>query len=274
MPPTCTAQASQNWGDVSAVRFSTPAGSQTIDALPEHRVVFYETAGVAAQLRCGDLRRVLTPPPGVFDIIPAGASWTLDYAAPVQLVSLRLTSDLVTATADSLNLRGAVDVAPRFGTHDAFVQQIARAVAAEIDQSGPVGRLYAESLGAALANRLLKNFTATGTPRRRTLSKPQMRRIIALIEAELCEDLSLSRIAQAAQVSVPHLTAMFRRTTGQSVHRYVMERRVERARDLLLEGRLGTAEIASACGFAHQSHLARWTRRVLGATPSGIRGGD
>jgi len=273
MQPTCTVQASRGWGDVSAVRFHTPAGLQDIDALPEHRIVFYETAGVAAQLRCGDLRRVLTPPPGVFDIIPAGASWTLDYAAPVQLVSLRLTSDLVAATADALNLRGVIDVAPRFDANDPFVQQIARAVAAEIETPGPAPQLYTESLGVALANRLLKNFTATGGPRRRTLSKPQLRRIIAFIEDELAEDLSLARIAEVARLSVPHLTAMFRRTTGQSVHRYVMERRVERARRLLIQGRLGAAEIASACGFSHQSHLARWTRRILGATPGEIRQG-
>lgn len=273
MQPTCTCQASQAWGDVSALRFRTPAGLQDIEALPEYRVVFYETAGVAAHLRCGDLRRVHTPPPGVFDIIPAGASWTLDYAAPVQLVSLRLTPALVAATADSLNLRGAIDLAPRFGAQDLFVQHVLRSVAAEIDSPAAEARLYAESLGVALANRLLRNFPAGGEPRRRTLSKPQMRRITALVEAELSEDLSLPRIAEAARVSVPHLTAMFRRTTGQSVHRYVMERRVERARALLRQGRLGTAEIASACGFSHQSHLARWTRRILGATPSEIRNG-
>ena len=57
---------------------------------------------------------------------------------------------------------------------------------------------------------------------------------------------------------------------GQSVHAYVMERRVQRARALLLEKKLPISEVALEAGFAHQSHLARWMRRLLGVTPSEI----
>jgi AraC family transcriptional regulator len=57
---------------------------------------------------------------------------------------------------------------------------------------------------------------------------------------------------------------------GQSVHSYVMERRVQRARSLLLARNRSIAEVALETGFAHQSHLARWMRRLLGVTPSEI----
>jgi AraC family transcriptional regulator len=57
---------------------------------------------------------------------------------------------------------------------------------------------------------------------------------------------------------------------GQSVHAYVMERRVERARALLLEHRMSISEVALETGFAHQSHLARWMRRLLGVSPSDV----
>jgi AraC family transcriptional regulator len=71
-----------------------------------------------------------------------------------------------------------------------------------------------------------------------------------------------------AGVSVPHLTTLFRRTMGRSVHRYVVERRVQRARSLLLAGERSIAQVALQTGFAHQSHLARWMRRLLGVTPA------
>ena len=108
------------------------------------------------------------------------------------------------------------------------------------------------------------------TARRQTLSKPQVRRIIEHIEANLDGELTLEEIAQVAGVSISHLTPLFRRTMGRTVHAYVMERRVERARTLLLDRRLTIAQVARESGFSHQSHLARWMRRLLGVTPSEV----
>jgi AraC family transcriptional regulator len=50
----------------------------------------------------------------------------------------------------------------------------------------------------------------------------------------------------------------------------VVQRRVERARELLLRGELPISQVALEVGFAHQSHLARWMRRILGVTPTAI----
>jgi AraC family transcriptional regulator len=96
--------------------------------------------------------------------------------------------------------------------------------------------------------------------------------LIDYVEANLEADLSLAELAAVAGLSVPHLTALFRRTMGQSLHRYVVERRVIRARALLLDSRASIAETALSVGFAHQSHLSRWMRRLLGVTPSELVG--
>ena len=90
------------------------------------------------------------------------------------------------------------------------------------------------------------------------------------VEENLDGGLTLEQLAEVAGMSIPHLTTLFRRTMGQSVHAYVMERRVQRARALLLERKLTIAQVALETGFAHQSHLARWMRRLLGVTPSEV----
>jgi AraC family transcriptional regulator len=54
------------------------------------------------------------------------------------------------------------------------------------------------------------------------------------------------------------------------VHRFVLERRVERARTLLLDGRKTMTEIAIEAGFSHSSHMARCVRRVTGFNPAEI----
>lgn len=58
---------------------------------------------------------------------------------------------------------------------------------------------------------------------------------------------------------------------GLPVHKYVVQRRVERARALLCESDIAISEIALQVGFAHQTHLAGHMRRVLGCTPSALR---
>jgi AraC family transcriptional regulator len=87
------------------------------------------------------------------------------------------------------------------------------------------------------------------------------------VEAHLEKPLTLAELARIAGASSAHLRYWFKSETGVTVHRYVVRRRVERARMLLLQGELRASEVALAAGFAHQSHMARWMRRELGRTP-------
>jgi AraC family transcriptional regulator len=90
------------------------------------------------------------------------------------------------------------------------------------------------------------------------------------IEEHLDQDLSLAQLAGVAGVSSSHLKTLFKRSTGLPVHEYVMQRRVECAKALLLRGELPASQVALEAGFAHQSHMARWMRRVLGVSPSSV----
>jgi AraC family transcriptional regulator len=95
--------------------------------------------------------------------------------------------------------------------------------------------------------------------------------VIEYIEAHLDQRLTLTELAALADLSVPHFKVLFRATLGVPVHRYVVQRRVERAKTLLLRGRLNASQIALETGFAHQSHMAHWMGRLLGVTPRELR---
>ena len=81
---------------------------------------------------------------------------------------------------------------------------------------------------------------------------------------------SLAELAAVAGFSVPHFKPLFRRAVGLPVHRYVVECRVERARQLLLRGDRLLSDIATETGFSHQTHMARCLRRVLGIGPAEV----
>jgi AraC family transcriptional regulator len=102
---------------------------------------------------------------------------------------------------------------------------------------------------------------------------PTLRRLLAHIEDNLDGALTLGNLAGVAGLSASHLKALFRQSMGVPVHQYVVRRRVERASTLLRSGNLSSSEVALASGFAHQSHLARQMRRLLGVTPTAVRKG-
>ena len=140
-------------------------------------------------------------------------------------------------------------------------------MAAELEAEDASDPLYAESLCTALVARLVDGQPAFRERRRSRRRRP---RVIDYVEANLERRMTLAELAALVSISVPHFKVLFRETLGMPVHQYVVRRRVERAKALLLEGRLSISQIALEAGFAHQSHMANWMNRVLGATPTEI----
>jgi AraC family transcriptional regulator len=90
--------------------------------------------------------------------------------------------------------------------------------------------------------------------------------------AEMRPDkLSLQEFANLAAMSIPTFTRKFKVTTGQSVHQYVLEKRLTRAKQMLVMPNLSVAQIAYACGFSSQSHMTSLFRNKLGVTPAAYR---
>jgi AraC family transcriptional regulator len=207
---------------------------------------------------------------GDLDIHPAGDAdvWQVDQ--PSTALELRMSPSLLRRAAEDMGLDpDRSGLVPRHQFRDPQIEHIAWALDAERAAGHPSGRLYTESLGLALAVHLLGSYTAPiALPR--GLSRPQLRRVTEFIEAHLDQDLSLARLADVAGVSGSHLKTLFRRSLGLPVHEYVIQRRVERAKALLLEGDLPASQVALEAGFSHQSHMARHMRRLLGVTPASV----
>jgi AraC family transcriptional regulator len=157
--------------------------------------------------------------------------------------------------------------------YDCELAAVLRAMAAEVAQGCPNGRLLAESLALGVVLRLSRTHAPqpkTGRERGR-LSPSQMNRLHDLLEVELASDVSLADLAAAAGFSKPHFTRLFRNTVGLSPHRYIMKKRIELARSLLTGSTQPLADIAAQSGFASQSHMTVAFTRDLGATPGQIR---
>jgi AraC family transcriptional regulator len=98
-----------------------------------------------------------------------------------------------------------------------------------------------------------------------------MRRLRDYIEVALDKELSLERLAGEASLSPHTLPRAFLRAFGETPHQYVLQRRLARAKELLIATDLPIVEIALATGFSSQSHLASAFRRLTGITPGEYR---
>jgi AraC family transcriptional regulator len=212
---------------------------------------------------------------GDVDIIPAGTPSRWEIRDQDTALILGLPPKVLQSVAEELDVDpDRAEILNRFQIRDRQIEQIGWALKTEMEHGYRNGALYIDSLGRALAVHLLRHHStqaSNGDARSGSLSGRRLKQMIAHIEDNLTEDLSLKKIAATAGLSVSHCNAAFRKAMGQPIHRYVIERRVERARSLLEGGARSISQVALDTGFAHQSHLAFHMRRVLGVSPGELR---
>jgi transcriptional regulator GlxA family with amidase domain len=107
-------------------------------------------------------------------------------------------------------------------------------------------------------------------PQRYFLSRA-VRRAIEYIHANLSEDVHLKDIAEAARLSTCHFARMFRKTMGMTPHRYLMQARIGKVKELLGQSELCLAAIADEAGFSDQGHMSKVFKRLTGMTPRAFR---
>ncbi|MET0283844.1 MAG: AraC family transcriptional regulator [Polyangiales bacterium] len=245
--------------------FQGTPGRIDLTPVPDHRVKVHTGAPVAGQ--CGANGFFYTH--GDLDLLPAGESdgWVEHSASRSLMVSISPLLLERAAFEQGVSWRG---LQKRNHFRDPHIELIAQAMEAERASGSLNGALYAEGLGLALAVHLLGRYRGQERAQR-SLSPLQRARVTEYIEQHLDRDLRLTKLADLTQLRGTQFKALFRSSFGVPVHEYVVQRRVERAKQLLLAGKLSISQIALEAGFAHSSHMARCMRRVLGVTPTRLR---
>lgn len=99
------------------------------------------------------------------------------------------------------------------------------------------------------------------------LTASHERLVKELLDDHLDGDITLSELAEMCQLSTRHFTRAFRQSLGTSPYRWLINRRIDKAKDLLAMTDMPIADIAVACGFANQSHFTTTFARIVGGGP-------
>lgn len=242
--------------------------SVALEPISDHRIIIHLSAATRSTcLETGDphLRRA-----GDIDVIPSGAFGGFVAETPYRSLQIRLAPSILDHAASRSRQVAAARLKHHHLLRNDRIVLLGQALESDVKAGSPSGPLFAENVGMALAVELLS--LANDPPGEATrLSNAQLQRVLAYIDANLDQPVTIDTLSREAGVSSSHLRTWFKATMDVTVHRYILRRRVEHARQLLLQGDRKLSDIALEAGFSHQSHLAKWMRREFGRSPGELR---
>lgn len=200
-----------------------------------------------------------------------------EYAGPFHFVSFYLKRAMLDAVADDAGARRVRDLRYRLGVgfRDPVVHHLLASLRPALAVgSGEISCVYADHVALAFASHIACTYgdmQVRRAPVRGGLTPAQERRAKELLDTRLDGSLPLADLASTCQLSTRHFARAFRQSTGQSPHRWLTERRLDKARGMLESTPQPLTEIAKACGFASQSHFTRVFRSAMGMAPGAWR---
>ena len=199
-----------------------------------------------------------------------------DIRDPFHCIMVHLPRRAIDTMTDEAGVARVGDLRhePGVSTDDPVVRHLLASLLPALMKPEEAQPLFLDHLSSALIAHLAHTYggmTAIARLPRGGLAPWQERRVKGLMTDTLQEEVPLSRLANECGLSVRHFARAFRRSTGTSPHRWLLQRRVERAGEMLGNQAMSLADVALACGFADQSHFSRVFGAMVGASPGAWR---
>jgi AraC family transcriptional regulator len=262
-------------GPIDLIKVAAPAGGVIEPAVPEYALQVILQSAPLMRLGFNRPPRWLAVSPGSMMLAPPDTA--CEYAGDgSDVLSIAIPTTYVDDFTEATGARLHAEREEAF-RNPRVVQSLVRLWHALADANGDAtgGALLADAVMrpvlAALATRHPSAPVSEERAPREQLAHHTVRRLRDFIEARLSDDLDIPMLAAVANLSPAHFARAFAATVGMTPFRYVMTRRLTRARDLLAQTSRPTLDIALDVGFKTPSHFTSRFRQEFGITPSAIR---
>ncbi len=206
-------------------------------------------------------------------IVPPGVPHVIHFDRRATLIHLYLTDTFFRSMVQDAPDDTQSSLIPSLLVRDQFLVEIAKSLYRET-KIGASNELFTQSIATLTATHLVRTYSSRHSHLpvyRGGLGPAREKKICAYIMEHLSEELSLEEMARVVEMSPNYLISLFRASMGMTPHRYVVQQRLERARQLLEQPRMALLDVANRCGFKDQSQFTTTFRRYLGVTPGQYR---
>jgi AraC family transcriptional regulator len=219
----------------------------------------------------GSVRRIHSWEAGGVGIYDLESDPRVLRSGDIDVMHFNLPKATLGAFTESSELPSVTALCGVEGRRDEILYRLAQMILPSIAREQQLPNLFLDYFVQVVCSHVVSSYSEVSVPipaHRGGLSPSQKRRTLELLELHLAGDLRLARLAAECGLSSSHFSRCFRKSFGVSVHQFVIQKRVERARDLLLRSRSTLAEIAIEAGFSDQAAFSRTFSVVMGIPPA------
>ncbi len=241
--------------------------------LLQHNFFMYTGPTVRAEIKSPDFNGMQWIRPGVLWVMPQGCRHAVRFEGATEGLALAFDPVRFDNLVESAGGKCASQIVQSLAASPPKIEHLMRALDHESKLPSTYDHFGLECIATAIALALSQHARAIATPPKAgaRLTPRQIRAVQSYVEEHLEHPITLAESAAAAGLSSFHFLRAFKQSMGVTPGQYVLDRRMERARSLLMSSKLSIAEVGISVGFDYSSHFARAFRRAVGTTPSMFR---
>jgi AraC family transcriptional regulator len=267
--------ASQQWEGFLLERHLTDREAE----VPEHRhaaIALSLQLNASIQLQWKSASRWQSAVTGAGSMVLHGCSGSAEsiWNGRYDRLVLELNPAHLAKLTEGRFAEAMIDFVDRWSFSDERLEYLLRVLHAELQLGAPNGRLFAEQVGDAVAILLARQY-ATVKPGLYGIGgripPARLKQVLDYIEAHFDQQTHLSDLAETASMSPFYFARLFKNSVGVSPHKYVMTRRIERAKELLKRSSMSVLEIGVRVGYLDAKHFRVIFHREAGVSPNKFR---
>lgn len=198
-----------------------------------------------------------------------------NFSTPFDLMRIYVDQAALDEHASASGMSGRATLhMDRQGSADPILSRLQSAVIPIFDKKFDHGQLFVDSMSLAIQDHLLHAYGKRPSEARSAsggLAPWLERRAKDFLESRIADGTSLEEVAEHCGLSPSHFSKSFRTCTGRPPHRWLLERRIEASKPLLMDENISLASVATSCGFSDASHFSRTFSQLTREPPAAWR---